>query len=38
MFKHLIEAFALTGMSSEDVFNVYVNKNIENILRQKYSY
>lgn len=38
MFKHLIEAFVLTGMNSEDVFNIYVNKNIENILRQKYSY
>ena len=38
MFKHLIEAFILTGMDSKDVFNVYVNKNIENILRQKYSY
>ena len=38
MFRHLIQLFIATDMSSEDVYNVYVQKNIENILRQKYSY
>jgi len=38
MFKHLLQAFLATGMTSTDVYNVYIQKNIENVLRQKYGY
>jgi hypothetical protein len=38
MFSHLVQAFLTTGMTPEDIYNVYVHKNIENILRQKAGY
>lgn len=38
MYKHLIQSFIATGMTSDDIYNVYVQKNIENILRQQYGY
>lgn len=38
MFSHLIDAFVLAGMSADDIYNIYVNKNVENILRQKAGY
>lgn len=38
MFVHLVQAFIATGMTSDDIYNVYVSKNIENVLRQVYGY
>lgn len=38
MFRNLILAFLATGMTGEDIYNIYVGKNIENCLRQDYGY
>lgn len=39
MFKHLIQLFKLCELKTpEQVYNIYVHKNVENILRQKYGY
>lgn len=38
MFRNLILAFIATGMTGEDIYNIYVGKNIENCLRQDYGY
>lgn len=38
MFKHLVQAFILCNTSAEDIYEIYVSKNIENVLRQEYGY
>lgn len=38
MFKNLMILFIILEMTPENVKEVYVNKNMENILRQKYGY
>lgn len=38
MFRNLIRILLSTGMTSDDIYNVYVQKNIENVLRQKHGY
>lgn len=38
MLKHLFLAFKLSGMTAEDIYEVYVNKNVENQFRQKFGY
>lgn len=37
-FKILVDLFITVGMTSEDVKNIYIKKNIENIYRQNYHY
>lgn len=38
MFRNLILAMLATGMTSNDIYETYVGKNIENVLRQDYGY
>lgn len=39
MFKHLIQLFKLCGVeTNKQLRDIYVHKNVENILRQKYGY
>ena len=38
MYKHLIMAFKLSGMTVDDIYNVYIDKNVENQFRQKFGY
>lgn len=38
MLKHLFICFKVVGMSANDVFETYINKNIENQYRQYYGY
>ena len=38
MLRHLAQAFIATGMTANEVYEVYVHKNIENVLRQQYGY
>lgn len=38
MTRHLMQAFIATGMTANEVYEVYVHKNIENVLRQQYGY
>lgn len=38
MFRNLILAMLAAGMTSEDIYQTYVGKNIENVLRQDYGY
>ncbi len=38
MFRHLCQSFLAVGMTANEVHSTYVNKNIENVLRQKYGY
>lgn len=38
MFKHLIQTFIACETSADDIYQIYVSKNIENVLRQDYGY
>lgn len=38
MFRNLVRILLATGMTSDDIYNVYVHKNIENVLRIQYGY
>ena len=38
MLKHLFVCFKVTNMSADDVYETYVNKNVENQYRQEFGY
>lgn len=38
MYRHLMQIFIASGMTADDIYNVYVSKNIENVLRQAWGY
>ena len=38
MFKHLVQAFIACETSAEEIYEIYISKNVENILRQEYGY
>lgn len=38
MFRHLVQAFIVCETAAEEIYNIYVSKNIENVLRQEYGY
>ena len=38
MLKHLFMCFKKVGMNANDVFETYVNKNVENQYRQEFGY
>ena len=38
MLKHLFICFKVANMSADDVYETYVNKNVENQYRQEFGY
>ena len=38
MLKHLFICFKVANMSANDVYETYVNKNVENQYRQEFGY